>query len=53
MKEVDVDIMKKKKKAYCCCLVMSDYLQPHGLQQARHPCPSLSPGFCSNSYPLS
>ena len=32
---------------------MSDYLQPHELQQARLPCPSLSPGLCSNSCPLS
>ena len=29
--------------------VMSDCLQPHGLQHARLPCPSLSPGVCSNS----
>ena len=26
-------------------------LQPHGLQHARLPCPSLSPGVCSNSSP--
>ena len=26
---------------------------PHGLQHARLPCPSLSPGVCSNSCPLS
>ena len=32
---------------------MSDYLQPHGLQHARLPCPSLSPRVCSNSCPLS
>ena len=32
---------------------MSDSLWPHGLQHARLPCPSLSPGVCSNSYPLS
>ena len=32
---------------------MSDFLQPHGLQHARLPCPSLSPGVCSNSCPLS
>ena len=32
---------------------MSDSLQPHGLQHARFPCPSLSPGVCSNSCPLS
>ena len=25
----------------------------HGLQHARHPCPSLSPGVCSNLCPLS
>ena len=33
--------------------VMSDSLQPHGLQHTRLPCPSLSPGVCSNSFPLS
>ena len=32
---------------------MSDSLQPHVLQQARLPCPSLSPGVCSDSCPLS
>ena len=32
---------------------MSDSLWPHGLQHARIPCPSLSPGVCSNSNPLS
>ena len=31
---------------------MSDSLQPHGLQHARLPCPSQSPGVCSNSCPL-
>ena len=40
---------------FCCrlaaklCLI----LQPHELQHARLPCPSLSPGVCSDSYPLS
>ena len=33
--------------------VMSDSLRPHGLQQARFPCPSPTPGPCSNSCPLS
>ena len=33
--------------------VVSDSLRPHGLQHARLPCPSLSPGACSNSGPLS
>ena len=29
--------------------VVSDSLWPHGLQQSRFPCPSLSPGVCSKS----
>ena len=33
--------------------VMSDSLQPHGLQHARLPCPSPTPGAYSNSCPLS
>ena len=33
--------------------VMSDSLWPHGLQYARPPCPSTTPGVYSNSYPLS
>ena len=32
--------------------VMSNSLQPHGLQHARLPGPSLSPGACANSCPL-
>ena len=32
---------------------MSDSLRPHGLQHARPPCPSPSPGACSNSCPSS
>ena len=28
--------------------VMSDSLQPHGLQHSRLPCSSLSPGICSD-----
>ena len=35
------------------CSVVSDYLQPHGLQHAWLPCPSPTPGACSNSCPLS
>ena len=31
--------------------VISDSLTPHGLQHARLPCPSPTPGACSNSYP--
>ena len=33
--------------------VMSDSLQPHGLQHTRPPCPSPTPGACSSSCPLS
>ena len=33
--------------------VMSDSLPPHGLQHARLPCPSPTPGAYSNSHPLS
>ena len=33
--------------------VVSDSLWPHGLQHTRLPCPSPSPGACSNSCPLS
>ena len=32
-------------------LVMSDFLWPHGLQHARLPCPSPTPGAYSNSCP--
>ena len=32
---------------------MSDSLQPHGVQQARPPCPSPTPAVYSNSCPLS
>ena len=39
------------------CSVMSDFVQPsvqpHGLQHARLPCPSPTPGACSNSCPSS
>ena len=33
--------------------VMSNFLQSHELQHARLPCPSPTPGVCSNSCPLS
>ena len=34
-------------------LVVSNPLQPHGPQHTRLPCPSPTPGVCSNSSPLS
>ena len=35
------------------CSVVSDSLRPHGLQHARLPYPSPTPGACSNSCPSS
>ena len=35
------------------CSVISNYLQPHGLQYARLPCPSWTPRAYSSSCPLS
>ena len=35
------------------CSVVSDSLQPHGLQHARRPCPPPTPGVYPNSCPLS
>ena len=35
------------------CSVVSDFSQPHGLPHTRLPCPSSSPGACSNLCPLS
>ena len=41
---------------FCCCSVAQSRLTllwPHGLHHVRLPCPSPSPGVCSNSCPLS
>ena len=35
------------------CSVMYNFLQCHGLEHTRLPCPSPIPRACSNSYPLS
>ena len=35
------------------CSIVYESLQPHGLQQARLPCPSSTPGACSNLCPSS
>ena len=40
-------------KVQFSCLVMSNSLQPHGLQHTRLPCPSPTPRSCSNSCPSS
>ena len=42
-----------EKGKICSVTVMSYSLWPCGLQHARLPCPSLSLGICSDSYPLS
>ena len=49
------DFFFKLNRAYCCCSVTTSCLTlwPHGLQHARPPCPSPSPGVCLNSCPLS
>ena len=41
---------------FCCCSVAKSHptlLRPHGVQHARLPCPSPSPGVCPSSCPLS
>ena len=43
----------RKGLSLCSHSVASESLWPHGLQHARLLCPSLSPGVCSNSCPLS
>ena len=61
MLSMSLNIIKSKDLSYRwgCVIVLvvqsviSDSLWPHGLQQARLPCPSPPPGACSNSCPLS
>ena len=48
-----LSIFSQDSKLLFSCSVMSVSLWPHGLQYARLPCPSLSPGVCLNSCPLS
>ena len=44
--------LRKASLLLSSCQVVPDSLQPCGVQHARLPCPSLSPGVCSNSCPL-
>ena len=47
-------IMIVQSKSCCCCSVTKSGLTLQvGLKHARLPCPSQSPGLCSNSCPLS
>ena len=43
--------MRKNDSVQFSRSVMSDSVWPHGLQHARPPCPSPTPGACSNSCP--
>ena len=54
--QLSLDQLKEKWTFYSVQFslsVVSDSLQPHGLQHTRLPCPSPTPGAYSNSRPLS
>ena len=56
--KLEIKIVGRNNNSLRCavqfsCSVLSDSLQPHGLQHARPHCPSPTPGACSNSYPSS
>ena len=52
--QVSKEIVKNLWKRDSCSVTKSCLpLQLHELKHARLPCPSLSPGVCSNSHPLS
>ena len=46
-------LLRSSDQYQSSCSVMSDSLWHHGLQHARPPCPSPTPGVYSNSCPLS
>ena len=53
-KDVDVTLSNFKfSSVQFSCSVVSDSLQPHGLQHARPPCLSPTPGVHSDSRPSS
>ena len=52
LKENNIYILSQTSVQFSCSVV-SDSLQPHGLQHCRLPCPSASPRLCSDSCPLS
>ena len=47
------DLIRKQGSVQFSPSVVSDSLRPHGLQHSRLPCPSPTPGACSNSCPSS
>ena len=50
-----LETCKQADKSHFMCRrnIVAVQLQPYGLQHIRPPCPSLSPGVCSNPCPLS
>ena len=46
-------LWKQDSSIQFSCSAVFDSLRPHGLKHARLPCPSPTPGTCSNSCPLS
>ena len=60
LRNLFLDLKEKKKICmsvvsvqFISVAVVSDSLRPYELQQARPPCPPVTPGACSNSCPLS
>ena len=49
----DEAVLRKEASVQCSHSVVFVSLRSHGLHHARLPCPSPSPGACSNSCPLS
>ena len=47
------DVAELTQSVQFRCSVICNSLQPHGLQHAKLPCPSPTPGACSNSCSLS
>ena len=52
-KKIPLIALQNCKAHQLSCSVVSDTLQPHGLQHTRLPCPSPTPGACSNLCPSS
>ena len=49
----DIRGKETKSSVQFSCSVVSNSLRPHGLQHTRLPCPSPTPGVCTNSCPSS
>ena len=50
---LEMELRRAISSVQFSCSVVSDSLQPHGLQHTRPPCPSPTPRACSNSCPSS